>query len=130
MCKNININIRISYGSFSRGIVSANINKLTISVIFVALAVIVHNLLGYIGGYIVASKIGFSEEKRRVLSIETGMKNETLATTIAMAHFAPQAAIALAIAGIWHAFSVSVLANYWANKNSEVKKSSTVELAD
>lgn len=99
------------------GIVSANADKLTYSVIIVAFAVIVHNILGYIGGYIVASKIGFNEEKRRVLSIETGMKNATLATTLAMAHFAPQAAIAPAIAGIWHAFSVSVLANYWGNKD-------------
>ena len=99
------------------GIVSANADKLTYSVIIVAFAVIVHNILGYIGGYITASKIGFDEEKRRVLSIETGMKNATLATTLAMAHFAPQAAIAPAIAGIWHAFSVSVLANYWGNKD-------------
>ena len=44
------------------------------------------------------------------------MKNATLATVLAAAHFAPEAAIAPAIAGIWHAFSVSVLANYWGNK--------------
>lgn len=104
------------------GIVSANADKLTYSVIVVALAVIVHNILGYILGYITASKIGFDEQKRRVLSIETGMKNATLATTLAMAHFAPQAAIAPAIAGIWHAFSVSVLANYWGNKDLEVSE--------
>ncbi len=82
------------------GIVSANADKLTFSVIIVALAVIIHNILGYIGGYI--------------------------ATTLAMAHFAPQAAIAPAIAGIWHAFSVSVLANYWGNKDiksEEIKPS-------
>ena len=103
------------------GIVSANADKLTFSVIIVALAVIIHNILGYIGGYIAATKIGFNEEKKRVLSIETGMKNATLATTLAMAHFAPQA-----IAGIWHAFSVSVLANYWGNKDiksEEIKPS-------
>lgn len=54
------------------------------------------------------------------------MKNATLATTLAMAHFAPQAAIAPAIVGIWHAFSVSVLANYWGNKDiksEEIKPS-------
>lgn len=108
------------------GIVSANADKLTFSVIIVALTVIIHNILGYIGGYIAATKIGFNEEKKRVLSIETGMKNATLATTLAMAHFAPQAAIAPAIAGIWHAFSVSVLANYWGNKDiksEEIKPS-------
>lgn len=108
------------------GIVSANADKLTFSVIIVALSVIMHNILGYISGYVASIKIGFNEEKRRVLSIETGMKNATLATTLAMAHFAPQAAIAPAIAGIWHAFSVSVLANYWGNKeiNLEEVKSS------
>lgn len=98
------------------GIVSANSDKLLTSGLIVALAVIVHNIIGYLFGYFAAEKIGFSEEKRRVLSIETGMKNATLATTLAMAHFAPAAAIAPAVAGIWHAFSVSALANYWANK--------------
>ena len=41
---------------------------------------------------------------------------KVLAMGLAAAHFAPEAAIAPAIAGIWHAFSVSVLANYWGNK--------------
>lgn len=45
------------------GIVSANADKLTFSVIIVALTVIIHNILGYIGGYIAATKIGFNEEK-------------------------------------------------------------------
>lgn len=98
------------------GIVSANAQKLLTTGLIVALAVIVHNIMGYILGYMAAGKIGFEEDKRRVLAIETGMKNATLATTLAMAHFAPAAAIAPAIAGIWHAFSVSALANYWANK--------------
>ncbi len=98
------------------GIVSANASKLNASVIVVALAVIIHNIYGYLCGYYGGKLIGFKERKRRTLSIEVGMKNATLATVLAAAHFAPEAAIAPAIAGIWHAFSVSVLANYWGNR--------------
>lgn len=112
------------------GIVSVNSQKLLTSGVIVALAVIAHNIIGYVLGYIAGAKIGFNEKKRRVLSIETGMKNATLATTLAMAHFAPAAAIAPAIAGIWHAFSVSALANYWANKPvEEVKEELTGDIA-
>ena len=57
------------------------------------------------------------------------MKLKKFLAVLAAAHFAPEAAIAPAIAGIWHAFSVSVLANYWGNKeitdedDEEVKES-------
>lgn len=98
------------------GIVAANVDRLNVSVILVAIAVVVHNVYGYFCGYFGGKVVGFNERKRRTLSIETGMKNATLATVLAAAHFAPEAAIAPAIAGIWHAFSVSVLANYWGNK--------------
>ena len=98
------------------GIVAANASKLNASVVIVALGVIIHNIWGYLCGYFGGKAVGFKERKRRTLSIETGMKNATLATVLAAAHFAPEAAIAPAIAGIWHAFSVSVLANYWGNK--------------
>ena len=99
------------------------------AVIILALAVVIHNIYGYLCGYFGGKAVGFKERKRRTLSIETGMKNATLATVLAAAHFAPEAAIAPAIAGIWHAFSVSVLANYWGNKeitdedDEEVKES-------
>ena len=111
------------------GIVAANASKLNASVVIVALGVIIHNIWGYLCGYFGGKAVGFKERKRRTLSIETGMKNATLATVLAAAHFAPEAAIAPAIAGIWHAFSVSVLANYWGNKeitdedDEEVKES-------
>lgn len=110
-------------------IVSANGDKLLASGVVVTLAVMIHNAIGYVLGYVAGGKIGFSEEQKRVLSIETGMKNATLATTLAMAHFNPVVAIAPAIAGIWHAFSVSTLANYWANKSTDKETDSIVNTA-
>lgn len=97
-------------------IVSVNADKLLSSGLIVIVAGIIHNILGYVLGYFIAEKIGFDEEKKRVISIETGMQNAALATTLAMAHFTPIVAIVPTIVGIWHAFSVSTLANYWANK--------------
>lgn len=100
-------------------IVSANGDKLLVSGVVITAAVMIHNTIGYFLGYFAGGKIGFNEEQKRVLSIETGMKNATLATTLAMTHFSPIVAIAPAIAGIWHAFSVSALANYWSNRSVE-----------
>lgn len=97
-------------------IVSVNGGNLLSSGLIVVAAGMVHNITGYVLGYFIAGKIGFDEEKKRVISIETGMQNAALATTLAMAHFSPVVAIVPTIVGIWHAFSVSTLANYWANK--------------
>jgi BASS family bile acid:Na+ symporter len=59
--------------------------------------------------------------KTKAISIEVGMQNSGLATTLAVKHFTPEAAIPGAIFSVWHNISGSITANYLANKNDESK---------
>ncbi len=80
--------------------------------------VILHNCLGYLLGYLVACAIGLNVAKRKALSIEVGMQNSGLATSLARTSF-PDMALATvpgAVFSVWHNFSGSLLANFYASK--------------
>jgi len=60
--------------------------------------------------------MGLSKAKRRAISIEVGMQNSGLATSLATIHFAafPMAAIPGAIFSVWHNISGAVLSRIYA----------------
>jgi len=63
-------------------------------------AVVALNIYGMLGGYTVGSIFGMETPRRRTLTIEIGMQNAGLGTTLALAHFAdkgPQVALPAAI---------------------------------
>lgn len=93
-------------------IVSHNAQNIIGCSLIVAVAVILHNLLGLSFGYIASLLLGLSPEKRTAISIEVGMQNSGLATSLAATHFAmyPLAAIPGAIFSVWHNFSGSIAA--------------------
>ena len=80
-------------------------------VIFVV--VILHNLIGYAAGYLLGSILRLSLPKKKALSIEIGMQNSGLATSLAGTAF-PGLAMATvpgAIFSVWHNISGAILAN-------------------
>lgn len=79
----------------------------------VALAVILHNLIGLTLGYAVARTLRLPPSQRTAISIEVGMQNSGLATSLATTHFAiyPMAAIPGAIFSVWHNLSGSLAAH-------------------
>ena len=54
----------------------------------VAVVVILHNLLGLALGYAAGTLLGIEKPKRTAISIEVGMQNSGLATSLATTHFA------------------------------------------
>ncbi|MGL5329641.1 MAG: bile acid:sodium symporter family protein [Peptostreptococcaceae bacterium] len=106
------------------GVTSNSIDNLKTTGVLLFVAVIIHNVFGHLLGYILAAKFGMDEEKRRVVSLEVGMQNTGLATTLAVNHFSLLVALPAAIAGTWQTIFSVVLANYWAKKiddlNTEV----------
>ncbi|WP_244833444.1 bile acid:sodium symporter family protein [Clostridium sp. BJN0001] len=84
--------------------------------IVIFIAVLLHNTLGYLFGYGVGKVAGMNLEKKRTISIEVGMQNAGLATSLATAYFAsaPQAAIAAAVSCVWHSISGTILAGFYA----------------
>ena len=97
-------------------VVSANSAKIMTSGLLILAVVILHNLLGYLTGYAVGKALKLDSTKCRAISIEVGMQNSGLATSLAAAHFAqyPLATIPGAVFSVWHNISGAVLANFFA----------------
>lgn len=93
-------------------VVSHNSAKILQCSLLVALAVILHNLLGLGLGYLAGYLLRLDHAKRTAIAIEVGMQNSGLATSLATVHFAmfPMAAVPGAIFSVWHNFSGSIAA--------------------
>ena len=91
--------------------------------IIIFIAAFLHNLFGYIAGWIIGTITKMTEAKKRTISIEVGMQNAGLATVLATKHFAliPEAAIISAVSCVWHSISGTILANLFVLKDKLVK---------
>lgn len=79
-------------------------------------AIMLHNALGYLMGYVLAKFSRLDRAKCRTLSIEVGCQNAGMGTQLAIKHFPtmPEAAIASAFACVYHSVSGVLLANLFA----------------
>lgn len=105
------------------GVVSAHGQKIVTTAVIIFAAVLLHNTLGYILGYITGLLAKFSNSKCRTVSIEVGMQNAGLATVLSAKHFPtmPEAAIASAVSCVWHSISGALLAGIF-NFLDNIKK--------
>jgi BASS family bile acid:Na+ symporter len=77
-------------------------------------AEMIHNILGYTGGYWGSRLVGLDEKSARTVAIEVGMQNGGMASALAINVLkSSSAALAPAIFGPWMNISGSVLANWW-----------------
>lgn len=94
-------------------VVSHNAEKILATGGVVFAVVILHNLLGYAAGYLVGKILKLPLIKKKALSIEIGMQNSGLATSLAASAF-PDLAMATvpgAIFSVWHNISGAILAS-------------------
>ena len=105
-------------------VVSANSGRLKTVGAMVVVVVVLHNLLGYAAGYGVGKLLRLDATKCRALSIEVGMQNSGLATSLAATHFAqyPLATIPGAVFSVWHNISGAVYANFLASRHPDKAK--------
>lgn len=98
------------------GVIAAQGSHFFTSGLLIFVAVLLHNGLGYLLGYIAGVITGMNKAKKRTISIEVGMQNAGLATNLAMTHFAalPQAALISAVSCVWHSISGTILAGFFA----------------
>lgn len=94
------------------GVVAVNAGRIMETGTLIMIVVICHNLLGYTLGFFVAKLLGMDIAKVKAVSIEVGMQNSGLATSLALLHFGPAAAIPGALFSVWHNISGSLAANY------------------
>ncbi len=94
-------------------VVSHNAERILETGAIVFAVVILHNILGYAVGFVLGLILKLPMSKKKALSIEIGMQNSGLATSLAGSAF-PDLAMATvpgAIFSVWHNISGALLAN-------------------
>lgn len=102
-------------------VVSNNVENILASGLLIFAVVILHNLLGYLVGFLLGKVFRYDLKDTKTLSIEVGMQNSGLAATLAATHFSPIAAVPGALFSVWHNISGSLAAN-WMSKLGKNKK--------
>ena len=102
-------------------VIAANAGKLMTAGLMIVAVVVLHNVLGLVLGYGVARLLRLSVPKRRALSIEVGMQNSGLASSLATLHFAayPMATIPGAVFSVWHNISGALIARLYARNDGD-----------
>ncbi len=103
-------------------------------VLFTALAVLAHHVLGLVAGYYTAKFFRFSESKTRCLSLEVGLQNSGLASTLAASSFpGTMAVLPCVLATIIHQVVGPIVANMFASRDrvkaGDAAEESAVETA-
>lgn len=99
-------------------IVSHTSDKLLAGGFIVILVVILHNLSGLAFGFTLGRLLHLPREKCIAVSIEVGMQNSGLASSLAVLHFAvfPLATIPGAIFSVWHNISGALVAKWFTRQ--------------
>jgi BASS family bile acid:Na+ symporter len=114
-------------------VVSHNSAKILFTGAVIFAVVILHNLLGYVCGYLVGVLFKMDISRKKAVAIEIGMQNSGLATTLAGSAFPDlsMATVPGAIFSVWHNISGAVLAGVFRRmgtdkdtKNDEQQESS------
>ena len=94
-------------------VVSHNSANIMTTGAVILIVVILHNLLGYLLGYLTGVVFKMNLPRKKAVSVEIGMQNSGLATTLAVSAF-PDLAMATvpgAIFSVWHNISGAILAS-------------------
>lgn len=105
-------------------IVAANASRLLGTAGLVIIVVVaLHNILGYVLGYFLSKAASLPENGRIAISIEVGMQNTSLATTLAATHYAslPLATVPGAVFSIMHSITGALAASFFASRHNKKK---------
>lgn len=116
-------------------VVSHNSEQILSTGAIIFIVVILHNLLGYACGLLLGKALNLPLAKKKALSVEIGMQNSGLATSLAASAF-PSLAMATvpgAIFSVWHNISGALLANIYrrmTDENRQVKVGAVKSVAN
>ena len=102
-------------------VVSHNSEKILSTGLVIFAVVILHNLLGYLCGYLVGVLFRMDLPRKKAVAIEIGMQNSGLATTLAGSAFPnlSMATVPGAIFSVWHNISGAILAGIFRSMQTE-----------
>ncbi|MCR5084892.1 MAG: bile acid:sodium symporter family protein [Succinivibrionaceae bacterium] len=94
-------------------VVAASHSKIASAGMVIFLVVALHNLMGYLCGWLLGRALGMEPPRCRAMTFEVGMQNSGLGVALAMAHFSPLAAVPAAIFSVFHNLSGGVMAGFF-----------------
>ena len=96
-------------------VVSHSADRLLMGGMMVVVVVMLHNMCGLALGYLVGRLLHLPHAKSVAISIEVGLQNSGLASSLAVLHFAafPLATIPGAIFSVWHNISGALVAKWY-----------------
>lgn len=99
-----------------------NLDIFTEYIQYVIYLVILHNMLGLLGGFYFAKSMKLSYTDQKTLSLETGIQNSGLGLLLVFAFFDGLGGMALCVAfwGIWDIVSGLIIAYYWSKKSNKI----------
>lgn len=99
-------------------VVSHNSEKILSTGLIILAVVVLHNLLGYLCGYLIGVLFKMDLPRKKAIAIEVGMQNSGLATTLAGSAFPnlTMATVPGAVFSVWHNISGAVLAGFLNKK--------------
>lgn len=108
-------------------IVSHNADRLLLGGLVIVYVVIAHNLLGLLIGFLIGRALHLDKSKCIALSIEVGMQNSGLASSLAVMHFAayPLATIPGAVFSVWHNISGALVAKLYQKRYTILSSDNT-----
>lgn len=108
-------------------VVGLNRDRLAVIPLGLLTALLLMNLVGYLGGYAAGAMARLDEPMRRALTLEVGMQNAGLGTMLAVTSFGtqfPEAAIPTAAYTFGCMFTGTVLVAFWQQPSTSTKGSS------
>ena len=105
--------------------VSHNSDRIRATGLKIIIVAILLNLLGYLFGYIFGSSFMMKMKRKKALTLEIGMQNSGMATSLAVAAFPgmAMAAVPAAVFSVWQYVSGAVLAGVFRKISKKSKKS-------
>ena len=97
-------------------VVAANAASLRSCGLLVIAVVVLHNICGYVLGYLAGRALRMPMARRTAVSVEVGMQNSGLACSLAATHFAAMAMASVpgAIFSVWHNISGALIARLYS----------------
>ncbi len=101
-------------------VVAASKTQILKTGLLIFVVVILHNILGYTIGYVLAKVFRMDYKDKKAVAIEVGMQNSGLAVSLATVHFIPLAAVPGAVFSLVHNISGPILAKYWSSRSKDI----------
>lgn len=109
--------------------VAKNVDSLASIGFIVFIAVLLHNVAGYVLGYFTGKALGMPQSYRRTLAVEIGTQSAGLASGMGAKFFAPEAALPGACAAVLHNVTGAIFAAF-ARRSAEPEFRNETQEAD